>query len=129
MKTCSKCREDKPSSEFFKNKAQKDGFANQCKPCHTENERWKHMRNKYGLTPDSFWALYNEQDGLCAICEVDIQPFEKRAGKHKIGCAVDHCHETGNVRGLLCNLCNMGLGLFRDTPELLTSAIKYLERS
>ncbi len=63
--------------------------------------------------------MVKKQKGLCAICrEV---PEKKRL-------AVDHCHKTGKIRGLLCNLCNMSIGCLRDCPKKARSAARYLSR-
>lgn len=72
---------------------------------------------RYAITADEVRTLAKKQDGRCAIC-----------GEAEPGC-VDHCHETGAVRGLLCRRCNAGLGQFRDDPALLARAIAYLAAS
>jgi hypothetical protein len=74
---------------------------------------------KYGLTPREYNALLRAQSGVCAICG---QP----PAANKILC-VDHDHKTDEVRGLLCNNCNTGLGMFKDRIRLLAAAIVYLE--
>ena len=63
--------------------------------------------------------LHARQGGKCAICGTQYVLGLKRL-------ALDHCHETGRIRGLLCGSCNRGLGLFRDNPERLRKAIEYL---
>lgn len=73
---------------------------------------------KYGLTLDDYNVLLDAQDGQCAICPA--KPSNRVL-------AVDHCHETGRVRALLCGACNLGLGNFRDNPERLRRAAEYLE--
>ena len=76
---------------------------------------------KYGMTLEDYSALLERQGGTCALC----------AATHSHGRArlsVDHCHETGVVRGLLCMLCNRKIGQFNDDPEKLRAAIRYLER-
>ena len=78
------------------------------------------MFRKYGLTVDDYNKMYKEQNGKCAICKTDC--LSERFGKFD----VDHDHETGKIRGLLCNKCNTGLGLFKDNVEHLKSAIEYL---
>ena len=75
---------------------------------------------KYGLTLGDYEALSDAQGGNCAIC---LGPDE--TGRRL---AVDHCHETGKVRGLLCGRCNAGLGFFRDAPNVLRQAAEYLYR-
>ena len=72
----------------------------------------------YGLTPEAHRALHDQQDGMCAVCG-------KRATKRALH--VDHDHETGVVRGLLCNNCNRGIGLLKDDPAVLRAALAYLE--
>lgn len=77
------------------------------------------IKANYGVTVDQYNELFNLQLGCCAIC-----------GKHQSAewrrLTVDHCHATKKIRGLLCSVCNRALGLFRDNPELLGKAIKYL---
>lgn len=66
--------------------------------------------------------MHAEQGGRCAICHLS----EAENGK---ALALDHCHTTNRVRGLLCDLCNTGLGRFKDSPDALRRAITYLEAS
>jgi predicted nucleic acid-binding Zn ribbon protein len=73
----------------------------------------------YGITAEEFEARLVSQDGKCAICRTDTWTGK---GPH-----VDHSHETGVVRGILCHKCNLGLGKFNDDPDLLRAAISYLE--
>ena len=79
---------------------------------------WK-LQHKYGLTLDEYRRMVEAQDGRCAICRAP-PPCGKRL-------YVDHCHESGRVRGLLCNNCNRGLGCFKDSPEFLLAAKDYLQ--
>lgn len=78
----------------------------------------------YGLTVEEFEEIERQQGGVCRICQ--CPPTGRRNGGRL---HVDHDHETGEVRGLLCYHCNNGLGRFKDDPELLRSAAKYLELS
>lgn len=78
---------------------------------------------KYGLTPQDRDALLSRQGGLCAICSVTLT-----RGRTKTGMQVDHDHDTGKVRGLLCLGCNVLLGDFRNTPAFIERAISYLGR-
>lgn len=73
---------------------------------------------QYGLTPESFAELIAKQNGLCAICS---EPLPERLHRH-----VDHCHKTGRVRGVLCQLCNVLLGMAKENPRTLARAIAYL---
>jgi hypothetical protein len=88
------------------------------------------LRNRYGVTVDFIEALYEQQDGRCAICqETGLRPAitEKRTS-HVGVLRIDHDHGTGNVRGLLCNGCNLALGYMKDNPERLRAAADYLDR-
>ena len=87
-----------------------------------DRQRQYHLRYKYGITEECYAKLLAEQHGRCAICNTD-----KPTGKWKVF-AVDHCHHTGKVRGLLCNECNRGMGLLRDSAELLEKAAAYLRK-
>ena len=77
------------------------------------------MRRKFGIGPEEFLTILAAQGGACAICKSDVS-----------GCrdwSIDHDHETGAIRGLLCSACNLGLGKFRDCRESLMRAVRYLE--
>ncbi len=74
----------------------------------------------YGLTVEDHAAMVERQGNRCAICKTEHRGRGKRLH-------VDHDHETGRVRGLLCGPCNVSLGGFRDDPKLLRSALKYLK--
>ena len=86
--------------------------------------RWVRGLKQYGLTPDTFNAMWLEQEGKCAICEHEMLP----RGRKKEAVAVDHNHATGEVRGLLCRGCNHGIGNLKDDPEVLKRAAEYLEQ-
>src|SRR6266567_3377847 len=75
------------------------------------------LKRKYGITWDEYQEMFESQKGLCAIC----QGVEE--GRML---SVDHDHETGKVRGLLCGSCNRALGLFKEDPELLDIAKEYV---
>ncbi len=77
------------------------------------------LKSKWGLSLEDYDNMLQKQNGVCAIC------FEKcRSGRRL---AIDHCHKTGKIRGLLCGECNNGIGKLKDDPDLLRRAIKYLE--
>lgn len=78
------------------------------------------LKKYYGITIWDWMRMMIEQENKCKICGDPL-----RLGKGNM--AVDHCHETGRVRGLLCYPCNQGLGGFRDRPELMLAAIEYLK--
>ena len=90
-----------------------------------ETIRSTRLERTYGISLDEYKELHESQSGLCAICK---QP-ERRVVRGVKSClAVDHDHNTNQVRGLLCFACNSSLGKFGDSIELLKSAIKYLEK-
>ena len=74
-------------------------------------------KSRYRLSPERFKELFNMQGGKCAICS---KPFILPKDLH-----VHHCHQTNKVRGLLCNKCNRGMGMFGDDPDLLQKAAEY----
>jgi hypothetical protein len=78
---------------------------------------WINSLKKYGITEEIYDRFFEAQNGCCAICR---KPSDYKR------LAVDHDHLTGTVRGLLCQDCNLGLGLFKDNPESLLTAIIYL---
>lgn len=86
-----------------------------CLPCFLRRAKRK---SGYILAPDEYLAMREHQGGHCGICNTKPQVLY-----------VDHCHNTGSVRGLLCSQCNTGIGMFKDDPARLASAIKYLARS
>jgi hypothetical protein len=145
MKTCCTCKEEKDFLEFHKDSGKKDGFRAECKTCtsirsasyrdknreklksqwreaskkyYVNGKREKLLLKKYGITADEYDRMFEEQGGKCKICG-DKQEDKKLA--------VDHCHDTGNVRGLLCNFCNLGLGYFKDNILYMNNAISYIQ--
>ncbi len=84
------------------------------------DSKYRQLKFRYGLTQEAYEKLYRDQNGKCGICEIKLD-----LGTSK-GLLVDHDHVTNKVRGLLCSCCNPGIGQFKDSPELLTNAIKYL---
>lgn len=84
------------------------------------------LKAMYGITLDQYEQMLSDQHGVCAICR------QAETAKHHNGVvkklSVDHCHDTGAVRGLLCHSCNTGIGSFGHDGLLLKSATEYLER-
>lgn len=154
MKLCSKCKKVKRNKEFYKRLRYKSGLNSACKVCERERNskylrKWRKenlgkcrdrqreykrknrkryrvymrkylLRTAYGMSLRDFTKLLAEQDGVCAICGTD-QPGQKSFN-------VDHDHETGEIRGLLCAACNRALGLLKDDPAIVESAFKYLRK-
>lgn len=87
--------------------------------------RRRNLRLKYGVSLEDYERMMADQDGVCAICR-QPESISRTNGSKPL--AVDHDHDTGDVRGLLCGKCNTGIGQFGDDPVLLRQAIEYLER-
>jgi len=129
VKRCNRCGIEKPVEGFYRNSRSSDGLQGYCKQCDKirretpermeakKHSAWLGQLKKYGITESEYNQMFSDQMGLCRICqkpEVDIR------------LAVDHDHETGKVRGLLCKRCNMAIGLLDDDPQIVTSAALYL---
>lgn len=156
QKSCSQCGALKSYSDFNSKKNSRDKLRSECKACCLVNSnRWKNnntdkskasykkwreknidreravkreyaknnvwaarnreLKRQYGISYATFNIMRVGQLGLCLICK---EPTEKLV--------VDHCHETGHVRGLLCGKCNSAIGLFKDNIENLKRAVEYL---
>ena len=89
------------------------------------NYKWK---KRYGITPEQYTEMFRGQNNRCAICG-NVEQAKHNTSKKVQKLAVDHCHSTGRVRGLLCQDCNRGLGNFHENIQRLTNAIKYLKQS
>lgn len=118
VRPCSKCGVDTPTKPGTPVCADCKVDARDATKARARDQRLR--LNLYGLTQEQYDDMLAAQLGQCAICQTD-QPGRK-------GWAIDHCHETGLVRGILCNSCNLGLGLFRDSGDALLSAALYLEK-
>ena len=107
LKKCPRCGKILPSSEFSTN-------TRHCRICRRDYD-WQY---RYGISPEQYLQMYNQQDGKCLICGK-----EPDKGKYL---SVDHDKETGEVRGLLCSKCNSGIGLFKENINAMARAIRYL---
>jgi hypothetical protein len=129
MRRCPRCGERKLRSEFSAN-----GKGGYCIPCRNAyaRERNRKIRDKrreeqYGYTPEQFDALRLKQGGGCAICGTTRIVNGRWKSDDGLDLHVDHDHVTGAVRGLLCNRCNVALGLLDDDPDRLQQAAEYLK--
>lgn len=137
-KKCSKCKETKPLEKFCKHDSCRGGRHSQCKSClamkandqrardpkKRQHRRAYLLRRKYGISSEEYDTMSVKQRGCCAICG---QPESvKWKGKVRV-LSVDHNHETGQVRALLCHACNNMLGCARDNVGRLRAGIAYLE--
>jgi hypothetical protein len=129
-KTCSSCRLDLPVQEFARNRTAPDGLQPWCRHCRREYSRkWRlkpqrrdsEYRKAYGISLAEYDHLYRQQSGKCAICGT-----QDAGSRRKLRLCVDHCHRSGRVRGLLCNRCNIAVGLFNDDPCRAEKAAAYL---
>jgi hypothetical protein len=87
-----------------------------------EYRRWRVIEKKYGINQKDFDAMFDAQGKCCALCKTP----EPNAGR--FGWQIDHCHDSGKVRGILCHNCNVGLGNLRHNPRLMRTAAEYIER-
>ena len=115
-KSCSACNRVLPAEAFKPYKWASTGLTSACRECISI----RIITRKYNITEHEYRRLLDKQDNKCAICG---QPPSKRQ------LSVDHNHETNEVRGLLCDNCNLGLGNFQDDPILLKKAIGYINAS
>lgn len=146
VKRCSMCKKDKPLSGFSKNRSRSDGLRAYCKDCASVvDKKWRienpeksrrisktsydrHMtpekrfnyklKHVYNLKREDFDKMYDTQNGKCKLCYKEI--------KAQVQSHVDHNHDTGVIRGLLCSKCNLGLGHFYDNSDVLVRASKYI---
>ena len=92
-------------------------------------KREARMKKKYGLEYGEYEKLWEESRGLCKLCGISLTRPERSKGQVLSAACVDHCHTSGKIRGLICNGCNKGLGLFKDNIDLLQKAINYLKEN
>ena len=142
QKTCCVCGERKSFSDFYNFKNKSDGKSYRCKVCDDvakkkwssenpqrayESTRGRNLKYYFGMSLQDYKDMLESQGGKCAICGVTEN--NTTGDRKDWNFAVDHNHDTRQVRGLLCNHCNRGLGLLRDNAALLRKAADYLEKS
>jgi len=131
VKICFTCKLEKPVTDFHRSKTRI--YQRECKECNRIRKyKWHQtesgklssantkLKRRFGITLDQFNEMYKKQEGKCLICNAT----ESMLG-HRL--AVDHCHTTGKIRGLLCKSCNMGIGNLKENVDNLQNAIKYLK--
>lgn len=121
--TCCGCNTFRPLS-CFHGSIEKNTLSSRCRDCISAN----FLRYRYNISLSDFIELRESQKDACKICGCHLE-INKDSSLRSKKVAVDHCHRTGRVRGLLCSACNTGLGHFRDDLTLLKSAIAYLSTS
>lgn len=115
MRHCPLCDKDLPEGEFYRKKNGR--FLTYCKTCQKDYVRWNKIRLKYpdlGITLEEVRTLKEQES--CESCGREGLVF------------VDHDHSTGRFRGMLCRLCNSGIGFLGDTIEGVEAALRYLKR-
>lgn len=131
---CVKCGESKPTDMFMPDRSNGGGRHGHCRACRRaygiawraknkdrvkETSKRARLKNRYGLTLEEFELMWADADGKCEVCRKQLV----RGNSH----ALDHCHATGALRGLLCRSCNLALGYAADEPERLRALADYLE--
>ena len=149
---CSKCKTDYPIDNFYRDRSKPSGYHSICKSCHKKNcikllesnpdirkkrnlisKLWREnnpersrylittatLKSKYGISLEDYNLLLAKQNGCCAVC--GSLPTQQRLH-------VDHNHVTGEIRGLLCQACNVSIGKMKESPELLRKLALYIER-
>jgi hypothetical protein len=138
QRRCSGCLRYHPKDSFYADVNVADGVSIYCKTCAKKRAREyakipksrdykkryadRYQLKKYGLSIEDVDRMIAAQNGACAVCR---EPLIYGTG----GCAIDHDHDTNTVRGLLCRLCNVGIGHFRENETYLNAAISYLQRT
>lgn len=156
-KICSSCKIEKEITEFSKDKNEKDGYTYNCKVCRNkrynewaknnkekirernyqkkekrkeyyqsdrgiESSRRAHLKRKYNMSLEEYNDILKKQNGICAVCGES-----ENCNRNKF-LAVDHCHDTNKIRGLLCTNCNRAIGLLKENIETLYKIIEYLKK-
>jgi len=156
-KACVRCHEHLRYDLFDKNSYGSYGLDHKCKECRRairamEPNRIKAMertilwqknnpekkrlhaartriKTKYGMSEKDFLVAHTERNGCCDICKKQCPAGPSHVLGIKCGLEIDHCHETGSFRGMLCRSCNLGIGNLNDNPDRVAAALKYLRHS
>jgi hypothetical protein len=139
-KTCTGCNKWQPFTEYrSRGGKQSHLLQSRCKRCQYEmhkeyvdnnpervrkyraKDKWtlKKRCARHNITIEEFWTLYEEQDGTCPVCDKAVSPDDS---------AIDHNHDTGDVRGIIHKTCNRALGMLGDSPDTLERAAEYLRQ-
>lgn len=152
-KICTSCKAEKPIKNFGACSSYTDGYRCQCNPCRSAKQtvyqkteagiksrlaaqanrkpgrkrnyiagshRWVTLKRNHGISKEDYESRLEKQGMRCAICRTDDPK-----GAYGVF-VVDHCHDTGRIRGLLCGSCNVALGFLGDTLEAIETAANYL---
>lgn len=144
MLKCTRCQKEKTPEEMSVDKARKSGLSSWCKACRAYTaKKWANLnpekvkenkkspgylkqreymlRHRYGLSLEEYDLLLKQQGHSCAICK-------KHENELTYLLHVDHCHDNGNVRGLLCSACNLYVGYVKNNPSVFTNGELYLKK-
>lgn len=116
-KECNVCHKVRPMNDF---RLKGNHRKNTC--IHCEN-----IKSTFGINANDYDKMLKKQNGVCGICKKEEKERHQNGKLRKL--AIDHCHSTGKIRGLLCTKCNQGLGNFKDNESYLEQAIKYLKEN
>ena len=114
-KICPRCKVKKKSCLFGKDSHRVDGLSFLCIDCKRESSYDGRVKREYGISRERLCEMKNERNSVCDCC------------KTKTKLVIDHCHKSGTVRGMLCDKCNMALGLVGDSVETLKRMINYVK--
>lgn len=151
---CSSCKELFPPDGFHKNRRSPLGITSACRKCHNatalrtrDPENTRRLRREssrkmrelnpdkyaeidlkrtFGITLADYQTMLDEQKGVCAICKQTEQAKTRKGAEKSRRLAVDHDHQTGKIRGLLCYRCNTVLGNVGDNADILEAASEYV---
>lgn len=149
-KICSKCKQSKLLSEFWRDNARPDGHKSQCKKCsyayhrlpEARRKRQKYSRAHYakhknlrrcrdnahahGMTVEEYDSFFAKRNYKCEVCGMTQQESYKLLNRTL---DIDHCHESGENKGLLCSHCNVASGMLKDDLDLAFRLWRYLEQT
>lgn len=118
-KICSRCGERKSFHDYSKRSNRNGAPQAYCKACDVKYQR----EYRYGLSDEDWQRMWDAQSGLCASCADPLDANDPH------GCNIDHCHDSGGVRGLLCLPCNLALGHLKDDEQRILALLDYLRSS
>jgi len=135
-KICPRCRRTLPATPnyFYRRKKGKFGLDSSCKECLRIYYTLRNIEKRYNISKNQFEQMIKKQNNCCAICGVRFadlfHPHNREAFTyHASAPRVDHDHKSGDIRGLLCEKCNLLIGEAHENTLVLVNAIKYLRRN
>lgn len=153
LKQCIKCKENKSLDQFGKDSSTKCGLRGQCRSCRAnESKKWqkanpgkvniasakwykknplkaknRSLMREYGISIDTYNNMLLQQNYQCAICKQSETAIDSKTNQPR-SLAVDHCHETGKVRSLLCTGCNAAIGFIKENANTALLIAEYLKQ-